>query len=204
MFDAKYFEKQENDIICKLCPYECNLSNSKTGKCKVRINVKGILKTLNYSKLTAVAIDPIEKKPLFHFYPGSNTLSVGSFGCNLSCKHCQNQDIANVNYTKYTTYDIFPETLIQIAKDKNSKIISYTYNEPIVFIEYILDSAKLARENNIKNCFISNGFINKKPLLDLISEIDAFNIDIKAFNQKFYDDICGGYLKNILDNVKLI
>lgn len=212
MFNAKYFRKISNSsqtiasnvVECNLCPKKCIIENSKTGDCKVRINVQGFLKTLNYAKLTAIAVDPIEKKPLYHFFCGSETLSIGSFGCNFSCLHCQNHNIAKVMFNQYDTYEIYPETLIQIAKDKQIDIISYTYNEPTVYFEYVLESAKLAKKNNLKNVIVTNGYIQIEPLKELLEYIDAFNVDVKGFSDKFYSSICQGKLEPVLNSIKTI
>jgi len=159
---------------------------------------------LNYSKITSISLDPIEKKPLYHFYPGKKTLSVGSFGCNMKCLNCQNYLISNADYSSYDTYDIFPDYVIEIAKDKKSDIISYTYNEPTVFYEFMIETAILARKNGMKNVLVSNGFINREPLEKLMPYIDAANIDLKSFSDDFYKSVCFSRLNDVLETLKLL
>ncbi|MBN2880974.1 AmmeMemoRadiSam system radical SAM enzyme [Candidatus Woesearchaeota archaeon] len=202
MIECKYYTKDENLLKCNLCPHNCTISENKTGICKVRINNKGILKSLNYSNMTAVSLDHVEKKPLYHFYPGDMTLSVGSFGCNLSCKHCQNYDIATTNFAKYDHFEVFPEMLSFLAESKQTKLVSYTYNEPTVFYEFVLESAKNLKEKGFKNILVTNGFINNEPLLELIPFVDAANIDLKSFTDKFYIDVCGAKLNPVLETIK--
>jgi len=198
---------QKNDYItCKLCPRNCQIKSGKTGFCGVRKNIDGKGVSTNYGRLSAVNIDPIEKKPLYHFHPGTSILSVGSYGCNLSCKHCQNYTISqgdfsqiNLSENNYTS----AQTLVNMIDD-SSLGLAYTYNEPIVWYEYMIDCAKLVKEKGKYNVMVSNGYINKEPLQELIPLIDAFSIDLKAFSEGFYKQVSAGHLQPVLDSLELI
>ena len=179
-----YKEEEENKIRCQLCPHSCLISESKTGICQVRKNVNGKLYSLNYGKVSSLGVDPVEKKPLYHFYPQAEVLSLGSWGCNMSCQFCQNWQISQ---QKPPLNDFKPEEIVQLAIRKNVDLIAYTYSEPTVFYEYMFDTAKIAQENNIKNIMVSNGFIKQEALKELIPYLDAANIDLKAFNDHFYN-----------------
>lgn len=197
-----FFTKLENNKVeCNLCPHNCIILEEKTGICKTRKNVNGELYSLNYGEVTAINIDPIEKKPLFHFYPGNNVFSIGTWGCNFKCKFCQNFEISQEK--PYNIYKIYPENLLDLVIQKKSKIVAFTYSEPIVWYEYVYDSAKLLKEKNIKTVLVTNGYINKKPLLELLPYIDAMNIDLKGFNDNFYNNIVGGKKDPVMDVIKL-
>ena len=192
-------------VICELCPHHCALEEGKTGICHTRKNVQGTIICENYGRVTSMALDPIEKKPLSRFYPGSRILSVGSYGCNLRCPFCQNSDISMANAGTAETQFVSPETLVEkaLALVKQGNIgIAYTYNEPLVGYEYVLDCAKLAREHNLKNVLVTNGTICEKPLLELLPYIDAMNIDLKAFTERFYKMI-GGDLETVKQTIRL-
>lgn len=200
MREAMYYQEiSNNKVQCTLCPHQCVLNNMQYGICRVRYNQNGILYTDLDNIYSAVNIDPIEKKPLYHFFPGKKILSVGSFGCNMRCKFCQNWEISQcgtkgINNLK----QISSEKLIKIVQQDTENIgIAYTYNEPTVFYESMYETAKLAHKANLKNVLISNGFINQKPLLELIKYIDACNIDLKSFNNEFYNKICGANLESV-------
>ncbi len=202
MKEAKFYRKTDsNNLKCTLCPHECSIKNGQYGLCKVRKNIEGKLYSLNYAKISALAMDPVEKKPLYHYYPGSNILSVGTYGCNFKCSFCQNWQISQ---NKPPLKDIRPEELVEIAKNRNSIGIAYTYSEPSVWYEFVYETAKLARKRNLKNVLITNGFINKKALVDLLPYIDAVNVDLKAFNDEFYHEQAVGQLQPVLDNIKYI
>lgn len=204
MKEASYYEKLQDSVQCKLCPNLCKIKPQKLGTCKVRKNIEGKLYTLNYAKPVAVQIDPIEKKPLFHFLPGNKVLSIGTAGCNMSCQHCQNWHMSQAKAGQCKEDKLSPKKIIQIALDNECKIIAYTYNEPTIFFEYMLDCAKIAKENGIKNVIVSNGFICEEPLRELCKYIDAANIDLKAFNENFYKKICNARLKPVLESLKII
>ena len=198
---------------CEICPKSCVLKPDQVGFCGGRGNIDGEIVALNYGRVTAIGLDPIEKKPLFQFHPGSHVLSVGSYGCNLRCPFCQNSTIsmeyqdewveATGNY--YSRYEsIMPNKLVNLAlsaKSKGNIGIAYTYNEPIIGYEYLWDSALLAREAGLKNILVTNGYCNEKPWQDLIPYIDAVNIDVKGFTQDFYHKV-GGELEVVMRNVE--
>ncbi|HRS54077.1 MAG TPA: radical SAM protein, partial [Bacteroidales bacterium] len=175
---ASYYILQDNYVKCELCPHNCLISDMKEGICKVRRNVNKVLYSLNYGVVTAINIDPIEKKPLYHFWPGSKILSIGTKGCNFKCIFCQNHHISQRDIQDNDFVDNYhPEQIIDIAlRQKNNIGIAYTYNEPIIWYEFVLDTAKLANKKGLKNVMVTNGFINQKPLKDLLKYIDAFNI----------------------------
>jgi pyruvate formate lyase activating enzyme len=186
---ALYFEIQEDKKVqCNLCPHHCLLNDGQTGICRVRSNIEGMLVTDNYGKLSSIHADPIEKKPLYHFYPGRKILSIGSVGCNMQCNFCQNCEISQTSVKEFEWIKNYSaEILLKDACSLPGNIgIAYTYNEPVVFYEFMLDTAKEIHNKGLKNVMVSNGFIEEKPLLELIPYIDAFNIDLKAFTNDFY------------------
>lgn len=189
---------------CQLCPHFCVLKHNERGKCGVRENQKGKLYSLVYEKPCSFSIDPIEKKPLYHFMPGERAISIATVGCNLSCKFCQNWEISKAKPEKYPYEKLSPEKVVEETLKAGCKIISYTYTEPTVFYEYMLDIAKLARKKGIKNVIVSNGFINPEPLKELCEYIDGANIDLKSINPEFYEKICEARLKPILEALKIL
>ncbi|NLO25779.1 MAG: AmmeMemoRadiSam system radical SAM enzyme [Clostridiales bacterium] len=200
MKEAMYYTRDGDTVRCFLCPHACVLKPEQTGRCSVRRNKGGVLYSLNYGEITACNVDPIEKKPLYHFYPGRPILSVGSFGCNLKCGFCQNHAIAHG--TPGTVF-VSPGDLVSRAMSVRDNIgIAYTYNEPSIWYEYVLDTARLARERVLKNVLVTNGYIGIKALEQLLPFIDALNIDIKAFSDDYYGSICSGRLSPVLDTVK--
>ncbi|MFA9422431.1 MAG: AmmeMemoRadiSam system radical SAM enzyme [Sedimentibacter sp.] len=192
-------------VVCNLCPHHCNLSDGQIGLCKARSNEKGHIVSINYGILTSIALDPIEKKPLRNFYPGKKILSVGSFGCNLKCPFCQNNEISFASKETASGRFVKPEDLIHAAIDlipRGNIGIAYTYNEPFVGYEYVTDCALLARENNLKNVVVTNGCFCKEIIRDLLPLIDAFNIDLKGFTEEFYGRI-GGNLETVKQFIAL-
>ncbi|HOW22777.1 MAG TPA: AmmeMemoRadiSam system radical SAM enzyme [Sedimentibacter sp.] len=190
---------------CPLCPHHCSLSENQTGLCGARRNIDGKITPINYGKLTAIALDPIEKKPLNRFYPGSSILSVGSFGCNLKCSFCQNHHISMAGEDDLETQYVKPENLVSIAWDLRNRRnigIAYTYNEPLVGYEYVMDCAKLAREKNLKNVLVTNGCFCQDPMKELLPLIDAVNIDLKGYTTEFYKKL-GGDLEIVKNFIKL-
>lgn len=204
MHKALYWKKQGNNIKCELCPHNCIISENKVGICRVRKNIKGTLYSLVYGKASSVAIDPIEKKPLFHFLPGTAAFSVGTVGCNLQCKHCQNWEISQTTFEEEFMRDLPPEEIVKQAKENNCASIAYTYNDPIIFYEYALDTAKLAKKAGIKNILVTNGFINQAPLKEWSRYMDAVNIDLKAFTEEFYCKTTNSHLEPVLNTIKFI
>ncbi|MDY6968202.1 MAG: AmmeMemoRadiSam system radical SAM enzyme [Spirochaetota bacterium] len=200
--DAKYYKKINSNVECLLCPHSCIISKDKTGVCGVRKNLDGRLFSTIYGELTATSNDPIEKKPLYHFYPAKGIFSIGTKGCNLSCPYCQNWHISQ-NLSVRTSY-YSPKEIVNAALQNNSIGIAYTYSEPIIWIEYILDCSKLAREKGLKNVYVTNGFINPEPLEDILEYADAMNIDLKSFREDTYRKIMKGGLSNVLQTIERV
>lgn len=205
MHQAMFWEKSaDNKVQCLLCPQKCIIANGKKGFCRVRKNEDGTLYTLNYAKCSSSGMDPIEKKPLYHYYPGSSIFSVGTFGCNLRCGFCQNWSIAHGDPQTAT---ISPGKLVETALSQQhgakSIGIAYTYSEPLMWYEYVYDTAKLARASGLKNILVTNGFINPEPLKKLLPLIDAVNIDVKGFSDSYYNEACVGELHPVLKTVEM-
>jgi pyruvate formate lyase activating enzyme len=201
-----WIKKEESTVQCQNCPHECILKDGQRGFCRVRENRSGKLYTLAYGNPCAVHIDPIEKKPLYHFLPGTSAYSISTAGCNFTCKYCQNYDISQAAPEETNNYNLPPESLLEdvlhYKKKYNISSIAYTYTEPSIFIEYMLDSAKLAKNSGIKNVLHSNGYLNEKPVLDLIPFLDGANIDLKFFKEDSYRDVSSGSLDPVLDTLK--
>jgi len=199
--NALFYKKLEDKLQCDLCPHRCTIEMDGTGVCGTRKNIDGHLITINYGRVAAYHLDPIEKKPLYHFYPGSYILSLGSFGCNFKCSFCQNYSIA---HNKPDYIEVMPEKVVQILMEyENSIGIAFTYNEPTIWYEYIGDIAKEAKKINKKIVLVTNGYINKEPLKEILPLIDAMNIDLKAFTREFYKKQCKGDLKNVLETIEI-
>lgn len=179
---------------CGICPHHCKIEEGHIGLCNARMNRGGKIISENYGRITAMALDPIEKKPLYHFYPASRILSVGSYGCNLRCPFCQNCDISMVGGKGFEDSSIEPDQLVdkalQLVPMKNIGI-AYTYNEPLIGYEYVRDCAQLAKQQGLKNVVVTNGYICEEPLADLLPVIDAFNIDLKGFTEDYYHELRG-------------
>ncbi len=203
MKQAQFYEMLENNKIrCRLCPHECVLPADATGLCRSRINEGGQLYSLNYARVTSVALDPIEKKPLYHFHPGSLILSAGTFGCNFKCGYCQNWSIA---HTDAKTEKMTPEELADLAAayvSRGNIGVAYTYNEPTIWIEFILETSRLVRERGLVNVLVTNGFMSPEPLEQLLPLADAMNIDVKAFSEDFYKKYCNGSLAEVKKTVE--
>ncbi|MGE5484361.1 MAG: AmmeMemoRadiSam system radical SAM enzyme [Ignavibacteriales bacterium] len=204
--EAAFFERTGDGagVRCLLCPRECVIAEGKAGFCRVRKNVGGTLRATGYAKCSSYAVDPIEKKPLYHFYPGSYILSVGTTGCNLGCRFCQNWQIAHEDAP---TQDLPAESLVKAAVEEREVErrvvgIAYTYSEPVVWYEYVIETAALAREEGLKNVLVTNGFIRKEPLKGLLPLIDGVNVDVKAFNDEYYRRVCAGTLEPVLRTVE--
>lgn len=195
-----YAKGGDKNVHCELCPHYCKIADGNQGRCRVRENKDGTLYALNYGKLTSYAYDPIEKKPLYHFYPGSNIFSIGSFGCNLACDFCQNWQIV---YDDSLARDISKDHVISLAKDRKSIGIAYTYNEPGIWFEYILDLSKEIKDSGLKNVMITNGYINEEPLKDLLPYMDAMNIDLKSIDDSFYRRLCKASLDPVLRTIDM-
>lgn len=179
---------------CRICPHHCKIEEGQLGLCKARTNRKGEIISENYGRLTAVALDPIEKKPLYHYHSGSRILSIGSYGCNLDCPFCQNCDISMVGRKEIETEETTVEELVlkaSLLQPRGNIGIAYTYNEPLIGYEFVRDCAKAAKERGLKNVVVTNGYICEEPLLELLPYIDAFNIDLKGFREEFYHKLRG-------------
>ncbi len=201
MHEASYYHHEKDYIICDLCPHKCIIKEGSTGFCRTRLNKDNVLYAENYGMCTSIAIDPIEKKPLYQFYPGHSILSVGTWGCNFSCKFCQNYKISQ---QKAPMRYIAPQEITKIALSSGEKNIglAYTYSEPLVWYEYVYDTAPLIHKAGLKNVLVTNGFINSLPFNELLPLIDAVNIDLKAFNNDFYSKICSGDISFVKENIK--
>lgn len=196
------FTKNEK---CELCPHNCKIIEGKTGICGVRINSDGIIYSLNYNHPSSINLDPIEKKPLYHFFPGNPIFSIGSYGCNFFCPGCQNYNISK-EFTKEFTLkkEIKVEDIIDMMKNQKCEIMAFTYNEPTIFYEYMLDIAKESKKNGFKNVIVSNGYINEKPLKKLCKYIDSANIDLKFFDKKKHKKYTKGDLSKVLETIKIL
>lgn len=201
MREALFWEKEKNLVHCYLCPFECRIKKGDSGNCLVRKNLDGKLYTMAFEAQSAVNIDPIEKKPLYHFLPGTKSFSIGTAGCNFHCKNCQNYDISQ-STARAEEYKLTPSKIVGLAVENDCESIAYTYNEPTIFFEQVIETAKLASQNGLKNIIVSNGYINEKPQLEFLKYINAANIDLKAFNEDFYKQNCGARLKPVLDAIK--
>ena len=190
---------------CTLCPHFCEIAENEVGLCRSRININGRIVDENYGRITSLSLDPIEKKPLKRFYPGSKILSIGSYGCNLSCPFCQNYEISQASKDDIEYKTIMPSEMVNLAFSylkKGNIGIAFTYNEPLVSYEYVKDTSKLAKEKGLKTVAVTNGMINSGYMEKLAPYIDAFNIDLKAFTQEFYS-MCGGYLDTVKSSIRI-
>ena len=202
--DASFWVPLKNNTVqCTLCPHNCIIPNTKPGICGVRENNNGILYTLIYGKCSSIAVDPIEKKPLFHFHPGSTVLSLGSIGCNFKCTHCQNYTISQKKPNQYPLTNLSPSAAIKEAKLRRCKGIAWTYNEPIIWHEYAYDTAQLAKKQGLYTVYVTNGYIQEEPLKEISEYLDAMNIDIKSFDESFYKKICLAKLEPVKQTCKL-
>ncbi len=196
--------KTGDKVQCLLCPHNCLIGDGKTGICKVRKNNEGAIVLLTYGVISGYALDPIEKKPLYHFYPGTNILSLGSYGCNMRCDFCQNYNISQRTAAGFTT-KTEPEKIIKDAQSALHNIgIAFTYNEPVIWFEFIRDVALKARKKGLRTVMVSNGYVNKEPLEEIISFTDAFNIDLKAFNNDFYRKLTGADIEPVKNSLRQI
>jgi pyruvate formate lyase activating enzyme len=204
MKEALFYQKLEGSKIkCDLCSHRCIISPGKRGICGVRENRDGVLYTLVYGKTITNNIDPIEKKPLFHFYPGSKSYSIATAGCNFRCLHCQNWQISQLKDGEIPGEEFTPEEIVEDAVSSRCESIAYTYTEPTIFYEYAFDTAKIAHKKGLKNIVIPNGYISEEALREISPYLDAANIDLKSMSDSFYRKVCGARLKPVLDNIKL-
>ena len=207
MTEARLWKSLKDGAIqCRLCNHYCLIKPGKRGQCGVRENQDGTLYTLNYGKIAALNLDPVEKKPLYHFQPGTRTFSFATQGCNLNCTFCQNWSLSQPPRVDGTIegQDATPEQLVDEAIRLKAASISYTYSEPTIFFEIMQDTTKLARQHGLKNIMVSNGFMSRECLDELGPDIDAINVDLKCYTDDFYKDISGARLQPVLDNLKYI
>lgn len=203
--EARWWKQVAKGIVqCQLCPRNCVLAEGQWGFCRARKNIDGKLYSMGYANPCAVHIDPIEKKPFSHFYPGTDAFSIACAGCNLRCIFCQNWSISQVKPTETYNFQLAPEEIVNLAKKNKSKSIAYTYTEPTNFYEYMLDCCRLAKKVGIKNVYHSNGYINEKPLRELCKYLDAACIDLKGFTEEYYEEMCGATLQPVLNTLKIL
>ncbi len=191
-------------VQCLLCPNRCIIPPGGRGICKVRYNDRGVLRLLTYGKPCVVKPEPIEKQPFLHFLPGSSCLALGTAGCNLGCLYCQNWYFAQEFPEKVRAYDLPPRTVVSLAKRWKCKVISFTFNDPAVILEYVMDTAKLAKKHGIRTVMVTGGYLNLKPLRDACKVVDAIKVDFKGFDEGFYRSVVKGHLKPVLDVMKTI
>ena len=188
------------DVTCELCPRYCTIPEGGAGDCRVRVNIDGKLVATTYGRPSSVHIDPVEKKPLYHFHPGSEVFSIATAGCNLHCRNCQNWQLSQRGGEEMERiYRAEPKDVVDAALEENCHSIAYTYSDPIIFYEYVYDTSVLAHDHGLKNIFVTAGYINEKPMRRLCRVIDGTNIDLKAFDDGFYRRNCSGSLKPVLD-----
>ena len=191
----------DGKVECQLCPHHCRIAQGKTGLCRSRRNIDGQLISDVYGRPCSLAIDPIEKKPLYHFHPGTQCLSIACTGCNFRCLNCQNHEISQVSPQSVGHYDLSPEDVVALCLEHRCPGIAYTYTEPLTYIDYVADIAKLAHEKGLWNILVTAGYVNQAPLADLLPFIDAANIDLKSFSDDTYRKVCGGQLQHVLQTI---
>jgi pyruvate formate lyase activating enzyme len=186
-------------VQCELCPKRCLMVPGQSGDCRVRMNIDGVLRTVVYGYACAMNVDPVEKKPLFHFLPGTPILSLATVGCNLHCKNCQNWEISQANPEDTPAMPCPPEQVVALAKQHHCPLLAFTYTEPIVYFEYACDTSRLAREAGLRSVLVTAGYVNREPWLKLLTYIDAITLDLKGIKEEFYRDVCSATLTPVLD-----
>ena len=200
--ECRYYKKSDDGRIeCQLCPHHCRMADGKTGLCRSRKNKGGVLVSEVYGKPCSLAIDPIEKKPLYHFHPGTTCLSMACTGCNFRCLNCQNYEISQVQPSEVDHYDLSPEAVVELCLEHHCPGIAYTYTEPLTYLEYITDTARLAHKAGLWNILVTAGYVCQEPLNDLLPYLDAANIDLKSFSDDIYMKVSGGHLQPVLDTI---
>jgi len=200
--ECSYYRRLESGAVeCLLCPHHCIITEDKTGRCESRYNNKGRLYSLVYGKPCALAIDPVEKKPLYHFHPGTKCLSLACTGCNFRCQNCQNHEISQARPYEVPHYELSPQQIVDLCLEHHCPGIAYTYTEPLTYIEYITDIARLAHEHGLWNILVTAGYVCQEPLADLLPYLDAANIDLKSFSDDIYRRISGGHLSTVLETI---
>ncbi len=202
LMPAKWWHPTENKrVVCTLCPRYCNIPEGKIGFCYVRRNVGGALYSSAYGRPTGFAVDPIEKKPLNHFYPGTTILSFGTAGCNLGCKFCQNWTMSKARLDEQNALYVTPEEVVRLAQKYNTPSIAFTYNDPVIFGEYVMDISEIAKQVGIHTVMVTNGYIDKEARKEVFKDIDGANVDLKAFDENFYYRLTNGHLQPVLDTL---
>ncbi len=199
-----YTKLNNKVVMCGICPNRCLLSPGDRSVCRSKVNMDGILYSLTYGNPCSVNVDPIEKKPLYHFRPQSNAFSIATAGCNFRCLNCQNWEISQAKPNEVRHYELFPAEVVKAAQQSKCLSIAYTYSEAVTFFEYMIDTARLARKNRVFNLWISNGFINREPLLALCKVLDAANVNLKSYSDAIYRKLNGGRLQPVLDTFKTL
>lgn len=202
MKECKYYQRFDDGTVeCRLCPHHCRIAVGRTGRCRSRRNFDGVLMSEAYGKPCALAIDPIEKKPLYHFHPGTTCLSIACTGCNFRCLNCQNHDISQAAPHDVEYYQLTPEQAVSLCLERHCPGIAYTYTEPLTYIEYVTDTARLAHDAGLWNILVTAGYVCREPLADLLPYLDAANIDLKSFSDDIYQHVSGGHLQPVLDTI---
>ena len=200
--ECRYYKHLDDGRVeCTLCPHHCRIAEGKTGVCRSRRNQNGMLVSGVYGKPCSLAIDPIEKKPLYHFHPGTTCLSLACTGCNFRCLNCQNHDISQVAPSDVNHYELSPEDVVALCLKHHCPGIAYTYTEPLTYLEYIIDCARLAHEAGLWNILVTAGYVCQEPLADLLPYLDAANVDLKSFSDDIYNKVSGGHLQPVLDTI---
>lgn len=202
--EAMFYQKEGSRTLCLLCPHKCSLGEGQTGICRTRTNIDGILVTEAYGNPCAAHIDPVEKKPLYHYYPGSSIFSISTAGCNLRCLNCQNWSLSQCRPSETKNYSLMPEEVVAYCIKEECNMIAFTYGEPVAYYEYTYETAKLAKEAGLKTVLVSAGYINEAPLRLLSQYTDAANIDLKGFNPATYKALNGCSLKTVLNTLKIL
>jgi pyruvate formate lyase activating enzyme len=201
---TQLFKRNNNKLECLLCPHFCKIAEGKTGICGVRKNTGKEIVLLTYGVVSGFSLDPIEKKPLYHFFPGKNILSIGSYGCNMRCDFCQNYHISQ-NISDKLIPEVSPEEILRNSLSAQKNIgIAFTYNEPVIWFEFVKDVALLEKSNGLFTVMVTNGYVNREPLEEFLQFTDAFNVDLKAFNNNFYKKLTGAELEPVKDSLKMI
>lgn len=202
MRECKYYKRLDDGRVeCTLCPHHCRIAEGKTGVCRSRRNQGGVLVSEVYGKPCSLAVDPIEKKPLYHFHPGTTCLSLACTGCNFRCLNCQNHDISQVAFADVNHYELSPEDVVALSLKHHCPGIAYTYTEPLTYLEYIIDCARLAHEAGLWNILVTAGYVCQEPLADLLPFLDAANVDLKSFSDNIYNKVSDGHLQPVLDTI---
>lgn len=202
MMECRYYQRLDDGTVeCQLCPHHCRITDGKTGICRSRRNRHGTLISEVYGNPCALAIDPVEKKPLYHFHPGTTCLSIACTGCNFRCLNCQNHDISQASPSSVDSHPLSPDDVVALCLKHHCPGIAYTYTEPLTYLEYISDTARLAHEAGLWNILVTAGYVCQEPLADLLPYLDAANVDLKSFSDNIYLRVSGGHLQPVLDTI---